>query len=306
MKLAGSVLEELWFAEDDSDDATQSASQSLAAKLAELQGLKPFPAVAQRTLGLLNSPDYRVSVVARALEEDPSLAAGVVRMANSAMFAGAKPCSSIDQAFMRLGGNAVKEVVVAVATMEMFPDQSGIGKRIRDHCAATAALVQFLAREFVHQKTPGIFLCGLMHDVGKLMLMETGEISYAEQENQDVLAADQLHLVERTTVGYDHAVLGGHILSGWKMPDPIPKVVAWHHQPSRATEDKVIGPMVAVLRIADQLDYRLTGDPDNAELYLEDCAETADASYIQLTAEALKAKQVPLLQARHDALSLFS
>jgi HD-like signal output (HDOD) protein len=38
---------------------------------------------------------------------------------------------------------------------------------------------------------------------------------------------DELHLREREFLGYDHAVLGGHVLAKWGLPSPLPKVVAW-------------------------------------------------------------------------------
>ena len=81
-----------------------------------------------------------------------------MRMANSAFFAGTRAVSSIQQAFVRLGRRSVQEVIAAVATMDLFPDTGGIGKRFRDHCAAVAALVQTLAREFQPDQVEGIFL----------------------------------------------------------------------------------------------------------------------------------------------------
>lgn len=306
MKIAETVLEELWFAEDDSKDAAEEASRSLAAKLAELDGLKPFPAVAQKILAILASPNFRVSAVTRALEEDPSLAAAAIRMANSPIFAGAKACSSIDQAFMRLGAKSVRDVVASVVTMQMFPDKGGIGKQVRDHCACTAAIVQTLTREFAPKFTEGIFLAGLMHDVGKLLLLESGEVNYSDRETNKITEPDQTHIDERSIIGYDHAVLGGHVLSKWKLPEPIPRVVAWHHQPSRAYEDNQIGSMVALLRIADQIDYIFCLDHEDVELYLDDVSKNVDCEYMRIGTLQLKAKLDAIYQARNDALSLFN
>ncbi|MCP4606770.1 MAG: HDOD domain-containing protein [Proteobacteria bacterium] len=305
MKLAGSVLEELWFAEDDTTDATEEASQSLAAKVAEVSGLKPFPVVAQRILGFLGNPNFRTVEVTTALEEDPALAAGIMRMANSAFFAGSKQCSSIQQAFVRLGANSVREVVASVATMDMFPDTGGLGKKIRDHCASTAAIVQVLARDFTPRHTEGIFLCGLMHDIAKMLLMESEEIVYSANDSQDVLEPDQIHLNERKVLGYDHAVLGGHVVTSWKIPDPIPKVIAWHHQPTRAYSDNQIGPMIAVLRIADHLDSILRTGPENYDEILESYAKKVDCTYAHISAEDLIRRWDILYQVRADALHLF-
>ncbi|MCP4599597.1 MAG: HDOD domain-containing protein [Proteobacteria bacterium] len=296
--------DELWFLDDDQDEAAIEASNSFAAKLAEVDGLKTFPVVAQQVLSLLSNSNFDVKEVSGALKEDPSLAAGVLRMANSAFFAGTKPIRSIDQAFVRLGSKTVQEVVATVATMDLFPDSGGVGKQVRDHCAATAAIVQLLAKEFVSKYAEGIFLCGLMHDVGKMLLIESRENDYV-LENIDALKPDSSHQEERSLLGYDHAVLGGHVLSRWKLPPPIPKVVAWHHQTTRAYEDPEIRPLVALLRVAGHLDAICRKEPPNYEVLLEKLAEKEDCVKVWLTADDLKSQWQSLLEVRSTALKMF-
>jgi putative nucleotidyltransferase with HDIG domain len=305
MKLADTVLEELWFDGYDDEGAELEASESMAAKLAELAGLKPFPVVAQKVLRILANPDFRVVAVTNALEEDPALAAGLLRMANSAYYAGTKSCASIQQAFVRLGSRSVREVVFAVASLEMFPDTDGLGKKVRDHCAATAAIVHTLARELAPKFTEGVFLAGLMHDIGKMLLIETGEIVYAGDNPEETLKPDRIHVDERKILGYDHAVLAGHVLKGWNIPDPIPKMVAWHHQPARAYQDSEVGMRVALLRIADHLDAIFRDTPEEQEPRARALAEKADCDFAGITAEGLRNQLPSLFEARVDALSMF-
>ncbi|MCP4678148.1 MAG: HDOD domain-containing protein [Deltaproteobacteria bacterium] len=298
------VLEDFLFTEGDRDDATIEASGSFAAKLAHVDGLKTFPVVAQQVLALLSSQDFSVAEVTGALGEDPSLAVGVLRMANSAFFAGTKTVDNLDQAFVRLGSWTVREAVAAVATMDLFPDSGGVGKQVRDHCAATAAIVQSLARKFAPKHANGIFLAGLMHDVGKMLLIESGEIDYAV-ENIDATKPNISHLEESSLLGYDHAILGGYVLSKWKIPSPIPKVVAWHHQPSRAYQDAAVAPLVAILRLADQLDAILRDPPENYEDKLKIIADSDDCARAWITAEDLVNHWEALLEIRVAALKMF-
>ncbi len=305
MKLAGNVFEELWFDEIGTEDEEAKAGESLAAKLGEISGLKPFPLVAQKVLAKLNQPDFRVMEVTSILEEDPALAAGMLRVANSAFFAGAKSCASISQAFVRMGAMAVKESVLSVAMMEMFPDTDGLGKRIRDHCAATAAIVQSLTRDFASQYIEGIFLSGLMHDVGKLLLIESCELVYDASDIDATMASDQMHLDERALLGYDHAILAGHVLRSWNMPEPIPKVVAWHHQPTRAYQDSKLGVMVAMLRIADRLDWMFASEVDDIERHFEAFAKGPDCTVASFDTKKLMGVLDKLYHARADALAMF-
>ncbi len=292
------------FTEGDRDEATIEASGSFAAKLAHVDGLKTFPVVAQQVFALLSSPDFEVSDVTEALSDDPSLAVGVLRMANSAFFAGTQTISSLDQAFVRLGSRSVREVVAAVATMDLFPDSGGVGKQIRDHCAATAAVAQFLARKFAPNRAGDVFLAGLMHDVGKMLLIESGEIDYAV-ENIDAMKPDNSHVEEKSLLGYDHAILGGHVLANWKIPSPIPKVVAWHHQPLRANKDAPVAPLVAMLRVADQLDVILRSNSSDYEDKIHGIAKGPDCARVWIEAEVLVDSWEKLLKIRATALEMF-
>lgn len=305
MKLADTVLEELWFSEENTDDATDIAKESLAARIATTGGLKPFPIVAQKALEVLSNPHFRLVEITTVLEEDPALAAGVLRMANSAFFAGSKSCASIAQAFVRMGGMSVKETVLSVAAMQMFPDVEGAAKKVRDHCVGVAAIVQSLAREFVPDYTDGMFLCGLMHDIGKMLLVESGEIVYSPIDAAEHWRFDTMHLEERARLGYDHAVLGGHILKSWKFPDPIPKVTAWHHQPTRAYEDRKIGDMTAILRIADQLDITFRDAPETIMEFVDALEGKPDMEFVSLTRDDIKRILDKLYAGRLDALRMF-
>jgi len=302
--VTGGVIDEEFFG-DIRDSAVEEASESLAAKLAEVDGLKTFPVVAQKILALLSSRDFQVREVSNALKEDPSLAAGVLRMANSAFFAGTKQVSTIDQAFVRLGSRSVQEVVASVATMDLFPDSGGVGKMIRDHCAATAAIGKFLANEFSAKHSEGIFLAGLMHDVGKMLLIESGEIDYAS-ESIDAMKPDFSYQEERSLLGYDHAVLGAHVLTKWKLPSPIPTIVAWHHQPERAFRDGNLAPYVALLRVADRVDSIVRGpSKDKTEAMLDRLAEGPECAKVWITADDLKEHYETMIGLRQSALEMF-
>jgi HD-like signal output (HDOD) protein len=166
-------------------------------------------------------------------------------------------------------------------------------------------MVQSLAREFAPEYTDGIFLCGLMHDVGKMLLIESGEIVYSTRDMKETLASDLIHIDERMLLGYDHAVLAGHVLTAWKIPEPIPKVVAWHHQPIRAYEHKNLGVMVSMLRIADQLDAVFRDSPDNLTEFVDKLARKPDMAFVSLSADDLKGVLDKLYSARLDSLRMF-
>jgi HD-like signal output (HDOD) protein len=303
-KLATSVLEELWFGEDDPKATDEAAANSLAARLAELEGLRPFPAVVQRVMEYVRRPDFEIRRLQLMIEEDPSLSAKVLRVANSAAFGGTQPVASIRDAAVRLGARAVSDVAASIAAMALFKDLKGAGRAVRDHMVGTAMVARVLSSR-KESATPSAYITGLLHDVGKLLLMQTEDAAYeallAKPSNPD-----EVHLREREMLGFDHAVLAGHTLKQWGLPDPIPRIVAWHHQPTRAYEQGgEIGLTVALLRVADELEPMLkTRQPPDAAKLKRLCGNS-DCAHAGIRERDLQGLWTELEDAHRDAMKLF-
>jgi HD-like signal output (HDOD) protein len=307
MKLATSVVEELWFDNADDGESDVKAKGSMAATVATVQGLKPFPLVARKVISLMSNPNYKVSEITKVIEEDPSLASNVLRVANSALFSGLSQSKTVSQAVVRLGSRSLQELVVSITVAGLFKDVHGIGKTIRDHCAGTAAIVRTLARDVAAEALEGAFLSGLMHDLGKLLLMQTREIQYEKLfDFKGPPMPDQIHLKERAALGFDHAVLAGQVLSSWHVPDPVPKVVAWHHQPTRAYNDRQIGRIVALLRIADQIDSEVKANPESFDTKVYELCKGIDCQYLGISPEKLIDLWQLFYNNRNEVIGLFN
>jgi HD-like signal output (HDOD) protein len=302
-RLADTVLEQLWFGDEDPDRPRYEASQSLAAAVARIEGLKPFPVAAQKLLELLADPGYRRASVQAVLETDPSLAARTLNVANSPLFRGLNPCRSIDQAIVRLGARNVRDLALGIGAMSMFADADATGLCVRDHCVGVAAVVRILAEVVLPNEAASLFLGGLMHDVGKLLLLQSGEMKYPELIGEEVDdAAPQL--IERAVLGYDHAVLGGHVMKLWRIPDPTAMLVAWHHQPARAlAQGGEVGLMVALLRAADLIDHSLALGTELDAAMCRRLGEDVGWSYANLEQGDLRELWPRMRDARSETLA---
>lgn len=305
-QLAESIREDLWFGDDDPKRTAEQASRSLAAAAALAAGLKPFPVVAQRVMTLLADPDTPIPKLKKAIEQDPALTARILRMANSALYAPTSACRSVEDAVMRLGSRALTEIVVSLATLGMFADaKKGYGLSFRNHCLGVAAVARVLGTEWRHKGVDHLFLSGLMHDIGKLLAMQVGEIRYEALEPAALENADQVHIHERAFAGYDHAVLGAHVLERWKLPEEISKVVALHHQPGRAfASGGNLGLSVALLRLADDIEFQIRRSRELDEAYVEQLTRDGAAEYTQFSGEVLRAMWPKFVAAFDEALRL--
>jgi len=105
----------------------------------------PFPVVVQKVIACVSRPDFKTEQVRDLIEEDPALAARILRVANSVAFQTRLPCASIQDAIIRMGARAVTDLAAGMSAMTAFADVKGAGKAVREHCAGTAAIVRALA-----------------------------------------------------------------------------------------------------------------------------------------------------------------
>jgi putative nucleotidyltransferase with HDIG domain len=92
------------------------------------------------------------------------------------------------------------------------------------------------------------FICGLLHDIGKLLLLRYDLDAYQQLvsnvEETDFLAA------EVAMFGYTHAQVGALVAKRWNLPDAICSAIYHHHQPGQNAQSMA---MARVIEVADEL-----------------------------------------------------
>lgn len=245
-----------------SDVPGSAAGGALAAIVGRVQGLKSFPDTAQRLLSIICDPDHRSSQVVSIIETDPELTAKVLRLINSGAFGLRGNCESVERCVVLLGSRQVAELAAARLALDQFEGSGKLGKVIRLHSVSVAALSRRLARSRPLLSGIDTFTPGIIHDLGKLLQLQVDQGQYAELLRCAPHEAETICQLERAHLGYDHSMLAAYVMIGWNLPEFLRTVIALHHNqdaawkyPSRVVE------AVAVLRLADHLDYALQTDP---------------------------------------------
>ncbi|MCA9610081.1 MAG: HDOD domain-containing protein [Myxococcales bacterium] len=291
-------VEAAWFGEEDPEAAREKAAGSEAAMRALTAGVRAPSAVVQKVLRICTDPSSSMGELRSAIEVDGALSAQLVRVANSAAFATLSPARSLDDAVLRLGVRRVRGIVTGLAALGVFQRETSYAAQIRAHSARVAGLVETLGREWRRRSAADLFLCGLVHDIGKLVLIEQGALDYPEGE----LGADHAHLLEREQLGFDHAALGRVLMEAWAFPADLVEVVDLHHDVARAYEvGGEVGASVALLRLADHIDDALEdGDPERWSTL----ARSGECSYLQISVDVFEASRPRLDEVRRDAASV--
>lgn len=277
--------EQDWFGSRD-QEAEEAASKSLAATAARIVGAKPFPVAAKRLEELTRTNNARIEQVVSVLESDPALSARLLRLVNSAGYGLKVRCTSVRHAAVLVGTRRLNQVATTAAILDLFESSNSLAAELLEHAAVVGSLCRYLA---VHLGLPHdeLFTCGFLHDIGKIMLLDSERDLYPSLLREFGGNADSIHEHERRVFGFDHATLGAHVLTAWNIPEPVPRVIAWHHQPARALQDSLLSAMVQTLRLADLLAYELGRRQEQEGIAL--VAQSEAAQYLDISEPQLAA-----------------
>lgn len=218
--------------------------------LARIKEVPELPVTPMRVLRIANDPEAGIADLMRTIEYDPGLTSNVLRLANSAYFAGPRSISSLREAGVRLGAQRIAQLVLAsvVSPMARLPVRGYDlpAGQLLDHLIATAVGVEELARALKIQMPPHTFTAALLHDIGKIVLGTFAAIDAAPIARLAIEEGIPFDEAEARILGIDHPETGALLLESWQLPPEIVEVVRWHHQPHRVTRDRLSADLVHV------------------------------------------------------------
>jgi putative nucleotidyltransferase with HDIG domain len=192
--------------------------------------LPAAPRVLPQLLTLLSDPDCETNQVVELISFDPGLTAKVLRIANSAAFALARPVTNIDEAVNRLGLKMIYQLVAAAASSSALQPASKTSPPpagLWEQSVTTALAAQILAKDLKLDEGTQ-FTAGLLHDLGKVVLAEVWKEQYLALLEASNLNPRALVDCEKEMFNVNHAELGGRLLAHWKFPPAISASV-WNH-----------------------------------------------------------------------------
>jgi len=295
------VDEDLWFGTPDSGASESAAARSMAAEAGRVVGAKPFPAAAKRLAELARDETTKTGDFVQVLEQDPALSAKLLRMVNSAGFGLRQRCASVRHAVTLVGSEQLYRMATTAAVLDLFDAQSLHAVAILEHSAVVGAFCRYLG---THLSLPAeeLFTAGMLHDIGKLMLLESLGTAYGELLDACGNGSDGIFLLERTKYGFDHGVLAAHVLKEWHIPDPLPRIVAWHHEPTRAySSSSLHAAFVQTLRLADSLEHAFAEGLTKEQT--ESIAGMEAANYLDISAAQLMTMHADFAALRESTLA---
>lgn len=198
-----------------------------------------LPDIYVRLKALMDDPEYTMAEVALLVGRDPALAARFLRFVNNPLNRRINKITSISHAVSMLGSQQIHDIVLSVSVTKAFhdiPSQLVDMKKFWARSCSCAVLLKELAMKEDIPGSDRLFVIGLLHDIGHL-LMYTTIPDEVQQSLQEARRLDRpLYLVERDILGFDYAAVGGYMMRQWHLPESFQAIISCHPEPGKATQ----------------------------------------------------------------------
>ena len=235
--------------------------EDLVSRTADLVSL---PDIYIRLKTVVDDPESSMADVADVVANDPALTARLLKIANSPYFGFPAKITTVARATSLLGTQQIHDLVLATTVTEAF---SGIPSELISmqdfwsNSIRCALLCRRLAQECNVLDSERLFVEGLLHDVGHLImyqgLPEASAAALLESQQQD----KPLFLVERELIGCDYAQVGSALMRSWHFPPGLIESVRYQNEPAQAEAFPL---EVAIMHIAVRLKQHAAAEAEIA------------------------------------------
>jgi putative nucleotidyltransferase with HDIG domain len=194
-----------------------------------------LPVMPQMLLELMErcqSDEFSMAEVAELIAKDAAMTAKILGVANSSAYRRAGQPGNLEQSLLALGTEMVRMLLISESVFQMFnnssPSNSFDLRGFWQHSLATAVTARLIAKKIGYPHIEEAYFAGLLHDVGRLVLLATVPEEYASI----FLAGDDENLcaIEQRTLSITHAEAGACLIERWNLDSFLADSVLYHHE----------------------------------------------------------------------------
>lgn len=250
--------------------------------------LAPLSPTLVRLAALIAEAEVDLREIIKVISMDPALAGGVMRLANSSLYAGRVEVGTVTDAVMRLGTGTILEMAARVSlkgSMDRGIPEYGLSESMFWSHSCCASLAAECARSMFCRPLvpPEAATAALLHDIGKLSMAQflspaVLRVLRSAQDEGGLSEAD----AELAVLGVGHGELGGLIVQHWRLPESIRNAITFHHTPELGG-----GPMSHLINLADHAAVAVTStqpgvDPSLPGADVLECLQMTEENFSQL------------------------
>ncbi len=220
--------------------------------------LPAVPDVAHKVMKLLADPNSTSSMICKAISADQALTARILKISNSAFYGCLRTINNLQSAIVIIGYTAIRSLVIAVSSREVYKRFGLTEQMMWEHSVGVGVASHILAQEVKLSKVDDVFVCGLLHDLGKVVMNNADPERYKQvmetvyNENVEPIEA------EREIFGFTHTEVGALVVKKWNLTEELEKVVRFHHDINQLSDqDEYVFILASLLNLADRICRRL-------------------------------------------------
>jgi HD-like signal output (HDOD) protein len=210
-------------------DRPQGTVEEIAEQISDVSTL---PHVALRVMEVANDPDCGARDLKEVMEADVALSTRVLRVVNSSAYAVRTKITNLQQAIAYLGSKQVRNLAMTASVSRLFQQDARIGHYQRlglwRHLVAVGTCSRLLAMRLRMRNFEDIFLAGLLHDLGIILIDQHFHGPFVELMTH-VEEGKPIYQRERACLGFTHTQLAGEVTKKWRFPEGVIAAIVHHH-----------------------------------------------------------------------------
>jgi HD-like signal output (HDOD) protein/signal transduction histidine kinase len=239
--------------------------QHYISRIETSKNLPTLPHILVKLINTCKDENGSIQDIAKIIRADASISAKILKLANSSYFRSTEKIVQIDHALIRMGREAVKNLAISSAVHQVFI-KSGIVsngfnlKRFWRHSLTSAVLARMIAEKTGYNLPEEAFLAGMIHDIGRLILVVNFPGEYNTILDGSENSAESI--IEREMkMGAPHTEIGAWLLERWNFDSMTIDAARYHHEPVARIKESF--PLVRIVYAANDMS-RMTGSSDAA------------------------------------------
>lgn len=220
----------------------------VASLIREMDELPGLPQTVQRVQEAVGDEEFSIEALSEIISGDPALAAKILALANSPAYLLPNRVHSLQLAVSLLGLKEVYALTVSAAVVDLVSGAPSFNyKHFWLRSQLCAGFAKATAQVCNRGKLPGVFVAGLLMDIGQAALAKVIPDRYHAIFKP--AEAPDWYIQEQKELGISHAEIGYLLTEQWGLPGMMGEAMRFHHDIEMAPDDSELA---AIGHIADQ------------------------------------------------------
>ena len=198
--------------------------------------------------------------IAEVINFDPAIMTQVLKVSNSALYKFPNTITTVTKAIQVIGTRSIYDLVLAYGVANAFKDINPEIISLEyfwEHAVSCALLSKFLAEKIGVKESEKLFVCGLLHNIGELVLVQLNPEVALKCTN---ISAENTPLkMQMKHLGFNYTDVSAELLNLWGIPAEISHIVSNTHVSetlAKSNEERIL-----------QLAYIVSLNNLNSEIY---------------------------------------